>query len=75
MPSIPIPPHPRLESYAQAIFSYHERAAQDPEAVPHGFLLGLCAVLEEGHRVLSNRESGKGRPDVLWLLSTSAFCS
>jgi hypothetical protein len=54
-----------LEAFTQAIFSHHDQAARDPEAVPHGFLLGLCAVLEQSHRVLSSRESGLGRPDVL----------
>jgi len=54
-----------LEGFAQSIFSFHDQPSWDLEAVPHGFLLGLCAVLEGSHRVLSNRESGAGRPDVL----------
>lgn len=34
------------------------------EQLYQGFILGLLAVMEPGHRVRSNRESGKGRPDV-----------
>ncbi|NTW37157.1 MAG: hypothetical protein HGB17_13750, partial [Syntrophobacteraceae bacterium] len=29
--------------------------------------LGLCGALERDHRVVSNRESGDGRPDVMIL--------
>src|SRR5262249_25041301 len=37
----------------------------DPERVYQAFVVGLLAVLEPGHEVRSNRESGKGRPDVI----------
>jgi hypothetical protein len=54
-----------LQALALAMLSYHDAGSADPEALYHGFVLGLLAVLEPGHAVRSNRESGKGRPDVL----------
>ena len=35
------------------------------EAFYHGMMLGLCAMLNNRYRVRSNRESGKGRFDVM----------
>ena len=55
----------QLQAFAENVLSYHDAAAPSPEQLYHGFVLGLLAVLEPGHRVRSNRESGKGRPDVL----------
>jgi len=54
-----------LSAFAESIFSFYDQARSGSEAVPHGFLLGLCAVLLPTHRVVSERESGGGRPDVL----------
>jgi hypothetical protein len=54
-----------LQALALSILSYHDTGSVRPEALYHGFVLGLLAVLEPGHTVRSNRESGKGRPDVL----------
>ena len=45
--------------------SYHDLRPDEPERVYQVFVLGLLAALEPGHRVRSNRESGRGRPDVL----------
>lgn len=50
------------------VISYHDYAAHAvhdlPERFYHAFLLGLFCTLEPNYRVRSNRESGKGRPDV-----------
>ncbi len=47
------------------VISYHDYAAAElPERVYHAFLLGLFCALEPEYRVRSNRESGRGRPDV-----------
>lgn len=54
-----------LQSFVTNILSYHDPGKLRPERVYHGFLVGLLAVLEPGHQVRSNRESGEGRPDVL----------
>lgn len=53
-----------LEQYCQNIISIHDMG-RDPEAFYQGLMLGLCAVLEPSHRVLSNRETGYGRADLL----------
>ena len=59
----------RFEAYlsqlASRVLSYHDGAYFDPEALYHGLMLGLCATLEPQYRVRSNRESGKGRPDLM----------
>jgi hypothetical protein len=44
--------------------SYHDLARR-PEQVYHALVLGLLATLEPDYEVRSNRESGKGRPDVI----------
>jgi hypothetical protein len=54
-----------LQALARAMLSYHDTGGARPEALYHGFVLGLLAVLEPEHAVRSNRESGTGRPDVL----------
>ena len=36
-----------------------------PEQVYHAFVIGLLATLEPEYEVRSNRESGRGRPDVM----------
>jgi hypothetical protein len=54
-----------LGALARSILSYHDTGGVRPENLYHGFVLGLLAVLEPEHAVRSNRESGKGRPDVL----------
>jgi hypothetical protein len=55
----------QLRRFVEALLSYHDRKAVDAESLVHGFVVGLLATLEPGHRVRSNRESGDGRPDVL----------
>ena len=34
------------------------------ESFYHGLLLGLCAILDDKYRIVSNRESGDGRFDI-----------
>ncbi len=55
----------QLQAFVTNLLSYHDPGSLDPERVYHGFVMGLLAVLEPGHSVRSNRESGSGRPDVL----------
>ncbi|WP_428263843.1 AAA family ATPase [Haliangium sp.] len=55
----------QLQALALNLLSYHDPGRSSPESLYHGFLIGLLAVLEPGHRVRSNRESGHGRPDVM----------
>ena len=54
-----------LQAFVTNVLSYHDPGKLRPERVYQGFLVGLLAVLEPGHQVRSNRESGKGRPDVM----------
>lgn len=53
----------QLQTIADTLLSYHDPVR--PEQLYHGLILGLLATMEPGHRVRSNRESGKGRPDVM----------
>jgi hypothetical protein len=54
-----------LQAFVTNVLSYHDPGTLHPERVYHGFVVGLLAVLEPDHQVRSNRESGKGRPDVM----------
>ena len=53
-----------LGAFTRNVLSYHDTAGR-PEQVYHAFVIGLLATLEPSYEVRSNRESGKGRPDVL----------
>jgi hypothetical protein len=55
----------QLQSFVTNLLSFHDPGALDPERVYQGFVVGLLAVLEPEHQVRSNRESGRGRPDVI----------
>lgn len=55
----------QLQAFVTNVLSYQDPGTLDPERVYQGFVVGLLAVLEPAHQVRSNRESGKGRPDVL----------
>ncbi len=57
----------QLGAFVKNILSYHDIDPDEPERIYQAFPLGLCATLESSHRVRSNRESGKGRPDVMLL--------
>lgn len=51
---------------AMATFRYFDTGAgAEPERFYHGFVLGLLVDLEDRYTVLSNRESGFGRYDVV----------
>jgi len=54
----------QIQAFAQNMLSYHDTGALYPEQLYQGFIVGLLAVLEPAYRVRSNREAGKGRPDV-----------
>ena len=55
----------QLQAFVTNVLSFHDPGTLDPERVYQGFVVGLLAVLEPDYQVRSNRESGKGRPDVL----------
>lgn len=55
----------QLAALAEAIVSYHDIGIRAAEPFYHGFVLGLLTALEKDYEVRSNRESGKGRPDVM----------
>lgn len=59
-----------INRVAQSTFSFFDSgkkasAEKEPERFYHGFVLGLIVDLEERYTVLSNRESGFGRYDVM----------
>jgi hypothetical protein len=55
----------QLQAFVDNVLSYHDAGTPAPENLYHGFVLGLLAVMEPEYLVRSNRESGKGRPDVM----------
>jgi hypothetical protein len=55
----------QLQTFVTNLLSYNDLGNLYPERVYQGFVVGLLAALEPGHQVRSNRESGKGRPDVI----------
>ncbi|XCP85049.1 AAA family ATPase [Roseburia hominis] len=59
-----------MNQVALEIFSYFDTGnkpsdASDPERFYHGFVLDLLVELADQYRILSNRESGFGRYDVM----------
>lgn len=59
-----------INRVAQLTFSFFDSgekasAEKEPERFYHGFVLGLIVDLEDRYTVLSNRESGFGRYDVM----------
>ncbi|MFT3768692.1 MAG: AAA family ATPase [Minicystis sp.] len=55
----------QLAAFVENALSYHDLAPQRPEQVYQAFVIGLLATLEGRYEVRSNRESGRGRADVL----------
>ena len=55
----------QLQAFVTDVLSFHDPGKLHAERVYQGFIVGLLAVLEPGHQVRSNRESGKGRSDVM----------
>jgi hypothetical protein len=54
-----------LEEMFLRVLSYQDGDGRKPEKLYHGFVLGLLVHLEGAYDVRSNRESGRGRADVL----------
>ncbi len=59
----------QLQAFVLNVLSFHDDSPTDPEGIYQAFVLGLLCILEPEYRVRSNRESGKGRPDVMILPS------
>ena len=59
----------QLQAFVLNVLSFHDSSPTDPESIYQAFVLGLLCILEPEYRVRSNRESGKGRPDVMILPS------
>jgi len=51
----------------KGVLSFHDTAGNEPERVYHAFLLGLLVDLRGSYQVLSNRESGFGRYDIIMI--------
>ena len=51
----------QLQKLLIQIVSYYDVAN---ESFYHGFMLGLCAVMNDGYYITSNREAGEGRFDI-----------
>ena len=51
--------------YVEKSLSYFDVSGEEPEKVYHSFVLGMLVSLNRTHHVLSNRESGYGRYDVM----------
>ena len=51
--------------YVEKSLSYFDVSGEEPERVYHSFVLGMLVALNNTHYVLSNRESGYGRYDVM----------
>jgi hypothetical protein len=54
-----------FERVVQQSLSFHDVSGKEPEKFYHMFVLGMLICLESSHQVLSNRESGNGRYDVM----------
>ena len=50
-----------LQEFIMSAVSYHDTSV---ESFYHGFLLGMCAVMNQYYELSSNRESGVGRYDI-----------
>lgn len=54
-----------LQSFSSFDTAQNASKSDDPERFYHGFVLGLMVELEERFAIISNRESGFGRYDVM----------
>jgi len=54
-----------LQDLVLGILSYHDVGGREPERVYHAFVLGLLVQLGNRYHIRSNRESGRGRYDIL----------
>ena len=57
--------HLILIEFANKTFSFFDVKGTEPERFYHGFVLGMIAHLNDVFDIKSNRESGKGRYDVM----------
>ncbi len=55
----------KLKATVLQVFSFHDIAGNEAEKVYHAFLLGLFQSFNGVYRVLSNREAGVGRFDIM----------
>lgn len=56
-----------FERFSLATLSYFDIQGNEPEAFYHALVLGMLASLSSSHEVRSNRESGHGRYDVMFI--------
>lgn len=56
----------QLSALATETLSYHDTAGPAPERFYHGLMIGLVASLLPDFEIRSNRETGKGRADMLF---------
>ena len=54
------------------VFSYHDLGGEEPERVYHCFLLGVFTEFKH-YQIQSNKESGKGRFDILLIPETLEY--
>nr|MDJ0840997.1 PD-(D/E)XK nuclease domain-containing protein [Acidobacteriota bacterium] len=54
-----------LENMVKNVLSFHDTGGSEPERVYHAFMLGLLVDLRGRYEILSNRESGYGRFDIM----------
>ncbi|MCE3237756.1 MAG: AAA-ATPase-like protein, partial [Gammaproteobacteria bacterium] len=54
-----------LQQFLSESLSYFDVKGNAPEKFYHGFVMGLMVSLSDTHHVQSNKESGRGRYDVL----------
>jgi len=54
-----------FQDYVEKTLSYFDVGAGKAESFYHALVLGMIVVLRDSHQILSNRESGFGRYDVL----------
>lgn len=54
-----------LTDYIEKVLSYFDVKGDEPERFYHALVLGMLVVLQDTHTILSNRESGYGRYDVM----------
>jgi hypothetical protein len=51
--------------YVEETLSYFDASGHEPERFYHALVLGILVTLRNSHQILSNRESGYGRYDVM----------
>lgn len=56
-----------FEQFSHESLSYFDTKGTEPERFYHALVLGMLASLTNSHEVRSNRESGYGRYDVMFI--------